>query len=174
MRDVRCIALLAQFIFENLPQSFGRERFGRVFPYLHKHDAVLRPGVDHLALPLETSGLPRDCRTHFRQVLVYEDIMRPFQFASVSCDGDLGVVAGKTHDDIPQHILLLALSTDSMRPYEIVLRQLDVQLSRGEVFDEAVGVLVHGLRDASNSDRVPPRVLFQVVGLLLQSSHSHL
>ena len=97
---------VSQFIFESLPQSFGRERFDRVFPYLHKHDAVSRPRVGHLVLPLETSGLPRDCRTHFRPVLVYED-MRPFQFASVSHDGDLDVVAGKTHDDVPRRILAL-------------------------------------------------------------------
>ncbi len=70
-KDVRYIALLAQvvgmlgysqFIFEHLPQSFGRERFHRVLTYLDKHDAVSSPRVGYLALSLESPCFPCDRR----------------------------------------------------------------------------------------------------------------
>ena len=51
---------LSQFIFEHLPQSFGRERFNRVFSYLHEHGAVSRPRVGHLVLPLQSPRFPGD------------------------------------------------------------------------------------------------------------------
>ena len=89
----------SELFFEHLPRIDSCERFDIVFGFLHKDYAVSCPSVNQLTVTTELARFPGDLPADPRHVLVYED-PRTLQFAPVSHDRTLGVVAGERGDDI--------------------------------------------------------------------------
>ena len=89
----------SELLFEHLPRIDSCERFDIVFGFLHKDYAVSCPSVNQLTVTTELARFPGDLPADPRHVLVYED-PRTLQFAPVSHDRTLGVVAGERGDDI--------------------------------------------------------------------------
>ena len=89
----------SELFFEQLPRIDSCERFDIVFGFLHKDYAVSCPSVNQLTVTTELARFPGDLPADPRHVLVYED-PRTLQFAPVSHDRTLGVVAGERGDDV--------------------------------------------------------------------------
>ena len=98
----------SELFFEHLPRIDSCERFDIVFGFLHKDYAVSCPSVNQLTVTTELARFPGDLPADPRHVLVYED-PRTLQFAPVSHDRTLGVVAGERGDDIARCRLVVPL-----------------------------------------------------------------
>ena len=143
----------SELFFEHLPRIDSCERFDIVFGFLHKDYAVSCPSVNQLTVTTELARFPGDLPAHPRHVLVYED-PRTLQFAPVSHDRTLGVVAGERGDDIARCRLVVPRPPYPVGAHDVMGVDLHAEFRRRQLTDDSVGLLAGFLWNPPNPDDV--------------------
>ena len=143
----------SELLFEHLPRIDSCERFDIVFGFLHKDYAVSCPSVNQLTVTTELARFPGDLPADPRHVLVYED-PRTLQFAPVSHDRTLGVVAGERGDDIARCRLVVPRPPYPVGAHDVMGVDLHAEFRRRQLTDDSVGLLAGFLWNSPNPGNI--------------------
>ena len=154
----------SELLFEHLPRIDSCERFDIVFGFLHKDYAISCPSVNQLTVTTELARFPGDLPADPRHVLVYED-PGTLQFAPVSHDRTLGVVAGERGDDIARCRLVVPRPPYPVGAHDVMGVDLHAEFRRRQLTDDSVGLLAGFLWNSPNPDDVSTGILLKFIAL---------